>query len=39
MEVSSESTEGEMAVWVAEGAVLVSAPEGLTVAWTSFGAT
>ena len=39
MVVSSESTEGEKTWWVAEGAVLVTAPDGLTVAWTSFGAT
>ena len=36
---SSESTDGEKTWWVAEGAVLVRAPDGLTVAWTSFGAT
>ena len=39
MVVSSESTEGEKTWWVADGAVLVSAPDGLTVACTSLGAT
>ena len=33
------STEGEKTWCVAEGAVLVRAPEGLTVACTSLGAT
>ena len=37
--VSSASTEGENTWWVAEGAVLVTVPVGLTVAWTSLGAT
>ena len=39
MDESSASTEGEKTWWVADGAVLVSVPDGLTVAWTSLGAT
>ena len=39
MEVSSVSTEGEKTSCVGEGGVLVTVPVGLTVAWTSLGAT
>ena len=39
MELSSASTEGVNTWWVADGAVWVMVPDGLTVAWTSLGAT
>jgi hypothetical protein len=39
MELSSASTDGVNTSWVFDGAVCVMVPEGLTVAWTSLGAT